>query len=323
MPLPPLRTLPVFEAVARLGSFSLAAEELRVSQSAVSHSIKQLEDNLGEALFQRGGHRVVLTEQGRQYLEPVSSALAQIERASERLRGDGGTELRLAVFSSFAVRWLIPRLPDLQRRHPQLEVMLEMLHEPPALSERLADAFITIQGEHRGFSSDPLYSERLFPICSRRFWQWMCDDLRQAGLIDTDTPEHIEAAWLTRYPLLSASSIIGQPGEDWQVWLAADHCELPGSIRMQHFSHMLMAHAAARYHQGIALTNDYMIDPADDPDMVVLPCYQVGTGDEFRLAYKTSRRNEPGIRMLRQWLRQQAEASGLRLEGERERQTRL
>ncbi|WP_290652489.1 LysR family transcriptional regulator [Aquisalimonas sp.] len=312
MRLPPLKALPVFEAVARLNSFSRAAEELRVSQSAVSHRIKQLEEYLGEPLFVRGGRKLALTEEGQQYLEAVSAALTQIERASEKLQGRGDTQLRLAVFSSFAVRWLIPRLPDLQRRHPALELMLEMTDHSPALSERVADAFITLQGRHTGFSSDLLYSERLFPICSRQFWQSMRSDLQQAGMIDTETPARIDAAWLTRYPLLSASSILGQPAEDWRVWLAAGGCGLPASARMQHFSHMLLAHAAARYHQGIALTNDYMIDPTDHPDMVILPCYTVKTGDEFRFAYKTSRRNEPGIRALKEWLQQQASASGLR-----------
>lgn len=311
MKLPPLKTLPVFEAVARLNSFSRAAEELRVSQSAVSHRIRQLEDYLGEALFLRGGRHLALTEEGRAYLETVSAALGQIERASEQLQGRGGTRLRLAVHSSFAVRWLIPRMPDLQRRHPEVELMLEMVDDAPALSERVADAFITLQAEQRGFTTEALYVERLFPICSRAFWQRLCTDLLQEGLIDSDMAERLDPAWLTRYPLLSASSIMGQPGEDWRTWLAAGGARLPATARIQHFSHMLMAHAATRHHQGIALTNDYMIDTADDPDLVCLPCYTVDTGDTFRLAYKSSRRNEPGLRVLRHWLVQQARVSGL------------
>lgn len=108
MKLPPLKALPVFEAVARLNSFSLAAQELAVSQSAVSHQIKHLETYLGEKLFWRSGRTLGLTDEGRQYLDAVSTALLQIERASEQLLGREESRLRLSVFSSFAVRWLVP-----------------------------------------------------------------------------------------------------------------------------------------------------------------------------------------------------------------------
>ncbi len=310
MQLPPLAALPVFATVARLNSFSRAAEELHLSQSAVSHRIKQLEDYLGEPLFLRAGRRLTLTDEGLRYLDAVAPALTRIEQASQTLRGEDSTRLRLAVFSSFAVRWLIPRLPDLQRRHPDIDLMLEMVDGPPGLSDRVADCFITLDVDQRGFSSALLYSERLFAICSRRFWDGMCEDLARAGLIDGDRPEHLEAHWLLRFPLLSASSIAGQPGADWELWLGAKGCGPTNDTRMQYFSHMLMAHAAARHHQGIALSNDYMLE-ADDADLVRLPAHTARTGDRFVVAHKTSRRNESGIRRLKQWLVQQADTSGL------------
>lgn len=312
MRLPPLPTLPVFEAVARLNSFSRAAEELRISQSAVSHRIKQLEDYLGEPLFVRAGRRLGVTTEGQRYLQEISPALGQIEQASEHLRGEDRTHLRLAVFSSFAVRWLIPRLPDLHRRHPTINLMLEMDDGSPSLSNRVADCFITTSARKRGYTAELLYAERLFPICSRKYWDWMRRDLRHAGLTTSDTPDSIEAAWLQRYPLLSASSILGQPGEDWRFWLSTAGCPVQSSTRVHHFSHMLMAHAAARHHQGVALSNDYMLDPADDADLVALPADTIPTGDEFLVAFKTSRRNEPGLRQLKGWLVQQAASSGLK-----------
>ncbi|HET8850027.1 MAG TPA: LysR family transcriptional regulator [Marinobacter sp.] len=134
MRLPPLKALPVFEAVARLRSFSQAANELAITQSAVSHQIKQLETYLGERLFWRSGRVVTLTDEGRQYFDAGGSALMQIERASEQLLGHEEARLRLSVFSSFAVRWLVPRLPYLQRLHPQLDLALEAFlgHAPDA-----------------------------------------------------------------------------------------------------------------------------------------------------------------------------------------------
>lgn len=313
MKLPPLKTLPVFEAVARLSSFSRAATELHISQSAVSHQIRQLEDYLGEPLFLRAGRRISLTEEGGQYYENIGPALHQIERASGQLQGEEDTQLRLAIYSSFAVSWLIPRLPRLQRLHPQLDLDLEMLSELPRMSDRVGDAFIAINPRQRGFSSELLYTERMFPVCSPTYWQQIREDLSARGLIEGPEPERVETAWIQHYTLLSATSIFEKKNEDWRRWLAADRHDLAPGTRVQHFSHMLLAHEAARHHQGIALSNDYMFNP-DDPGLVPLPCHRLTTGDEFHFAYKTARRNEPGIRTLRQWLVREAIRSGLRSE---------
>jgi len=311
MKLPPLKALPVFEAVARLNSFSRAAQELHISQSAVSHQIRLLEDYLGEALFVRNGRYLSLTEEGKSYFETVASALSQIERASEQLQGHEDMQVRLALFSSFAVRWLIPRLPGLQRQYPQLNLTLEMMSAEPQLSDRISDCFITLQHEQRGFTFDLIYSERLFPVCSRTLWQRLCADLLQQGLISSMEPESISAEHLKRLPLLSTYSIFGEKGEDWRRWFQEAGTHLPDTTRYQHFSHMLLTLEAARHHQGIALTNDYMYIPSEDPDLVMLPTHIMKTHDRFYVAYKSSRRQEPGIQILRRWLNEQARASGL------------
>lgn len=311
MKLPPLKALPVFEAVARLNSFSLAAQELAVSQSAVSHQIKQLETYLGEPLFWRSGRRLSLTDEGRQYLEAVSTALLQIERSSERLLGSEASRLRMSVFSSFAVRWLIPRLPDLQRLHPQLDLALEMSSEHPVLSDRIADCFITIHTDSPAYSYALLYVERLFPVCSQEYWQKICRELelndRECG------KEALSAKDLAVYPLLSAHSIFQRAAGDWQAWFAAvDEC-IPAQSRIQQFSHMLLALEAARFHQGIALANDYMLSTRQDSDdFVRLNTHPIETGDAFYFAWKTTRRHEPGIQLLRRWLVDQAIDGGLR-----------
>ncbi|WP_220348658.1 LysR substrate-binding domain-containing protein [Alkalilimnicola ehrlichii] len=302
-----MRALVVFAAVGRQNSFSRAAAELRVTQSAVSHQIRLLEEYLGEQLLLREGRKVSLTEAGQHYFEAIGTALSDIERASERLRGGETTELRLAAFSSFAVRWLVPRLPDLQRRYPELRLMLEMVDAPPELSDRVADCFILLASDQRGYSSELLYREALFPICSHHFWQRIQSDLQSEDSVG----DELTASWLTRYPLLSANSVLGGRGEDWRQWFAAAGVTDIGEARMQHFSHMLLAHEAVRHDQGIALTNDYMVSAGDDAEYVRLPCPHYVTGDEFHFLFKTSRRNEPAIRIIRQWLLQQARVSGL------------
>lgn len=310
MSLPPLKSLPAFEAVARLNSFSRAADELNVTQSAVSHRIRQLEDSLGEELFIRAGRKLSLSEAGEHFLDAVAPALAQIERAAARLRGGSDERLRLAVPSSLAVCWLIPRLPQLQRQHPEIELDLEMLSDMPHMSERIADCFLTVRYRQRGYQSHPLYIEQLFAICSRPYWQHIQETLRTQGLIDDDEPARLVPDWLAGFRLLSAASLFEQPGEDWRRWFAAAGAEPGTDTRLHHFSHMLLAHEAARHDQGIALSNDYMLDTEADPDLVRLPVPPMATGDEFHLAYKSSRRNEPAIRTLAGWLEEQAACSG-------------
>ncbi len=307
MKLPPLKALPVFEAAARLNSFSLAAEELSITQSAVSHQIKQLETWLGEPLFLRSGRHLQLTQEGHQYQEAVTSALLELEKASQRLLGQEKASLRLSVYSSFAVRWLVPRLPDLQQACPQLDLVLEMTGENPVLSDRVGDCFITIQKTSPAFDYELLYKEQLFPVVSRDYWHRM----QRERQLDSDNAQ-LSLADLIRYPLLSTHSIYQRTAGDWQAWFAVLDEPLPASARLQHFSHMLLALEAARYHQGIALTNDYMLaNRKDSDDFVRLPCHAVATGDHFYFAWKQARRQEASIQRLRHWLVAEARKTGL------------
>jgi DNA-binding transcriptional LysR family regulator len=280
----------------------------------VSHQIKQLETYLGEQLFWRSGRSVTLTDEGRQYFDAISSALLQVERASEQLLGHEQSRIRLSVFSSFAVRWLVPRLPELQRLHPQIDLALEMSSENPVLSERVADCFITIHPTVPAYSYEHLYTERLFPVCSQDYWQRIRRELGR------DAPEGrgqepLSPADVARFPLLSTHSIFDKPVGDWEAWYREVGEPVPDIARMQHFSHMLLALEAARFHQGIALTNDYMLSTRkDSEDFVRLPTHSVITGDKFYFAWKTSRRREKGIQLLRRWLVDEAIRGGLRAE---------
>lgn len=307
MNLPPLKALACFETVARLNSFSRAAEAMHVGQSAISHQIRQLEDHLGEVLFVRQGRSLSLTKEGQIYYDHIADALKQIERASDVLQGRDRTQLRFALFSSLAVRWFIPRMPKLQAKHPLLDLSLEMTTDNPTLSERTADCFMTFTNSPRGFTTDLLYAERLFAICSRPYWQHICQTLNR----DEDLNVPLAAEDLQTFPLLSAHSVFRKANEDWRRYLAAADLTLSANTRVHQFSHILLALEAARHHQGIALTNDYMFSAPDDPDLIRLPCHTYKTGDSFYFAFKTSRRDDPAIQALRQWLQAEARASGL------------
>lgn len=212
MKLPPLRAVQYFEVVARLLSFSRAALELNVSQSAVSHQIRLLEDFLGERLLLRQGRLLSLTPQGEIYFEGIAAGLVQIAQSSEQLRGGGEMRVRLAVYSSFAVKWLIPRLAGLRQLYPELDLSLEMVAEDPELSDRVADGFITVSPEGPGYMHDLLYRERLMPVCSRRMWQ------------------QVEGEWpatLWQLPLLSIQAIYREKGEDWRRWAEMGGLTIP------------------------------------------------------------------------------------------------
>lgn len=304
MNLPPLKSLPVFESVARLNSFSQAANELHITQSAVSHHIKALEDYLGEQLFLRSGRKLELTTEGRQYLDNITGSLNQIARATENMKGITETKLRLAVYSSFAVYWLIPRLPKLKRQYPNLDLTIEMTFSEPELSDRTADCFITIENEKRGFEFDWFYTERLFPVCSHSFYQDLISELGVETTEELETLLKQQPEVLGKFPLITSYSMYERYAEDWRRWYGEQQRTLPEDINFHRFSHLMLAHEAAAHSLGIALVNDYMFNETTPEDgLIKLPCTAHNAQDSFYIAYKYSRRHEPALTQLRNWLR--------------------
>ncbi|MFH4509488.1 LysR family transcriptional regulator [Vibrio alginolyticus] len=292
MKLPPLRAVHCFESVARNSSFSLAAEELNVTQSAVSHQIRLLEDYLGESLFIRQGRKLSLSDTGTRYLDDISPAISSIAMASQKVReGDKGS-IRLAIYSSLAVKWLIPRLSDFKRLHPEIDLTLNMVVGDPEQTDSVGDCFITVEKPKRNYMSVKLYAETLYPVCSHKIWK---------ELQDQPIPE---ALW--RYPILSTDSIYRERGKDWAEWCRAGGYTLPKDVDVQHFSHMLLAIEAARYDQGIAFANDFMLNERDKAhDLVYIPSHGLETGDSFYFIHKKSRAKQAEIIKLTNWLKQQ------------------
>src|SRR5439155_11921009 len=120
--LPPLHTLRAFEVAARQLSFSRAAAELNLTHGAISHQMKALERDLGVALFQRRSRGVALTEPGRQLAAAVREGLDRIARGVVDLRAHPVHNLTVSVLPAFATHWLIPRLADFGRRHPDIDI---------------------------------------------------------------------------------------------------------------------------------------------------------------------------------------------------------
>jgi LysR family transcriptional regulator, glycine cleavage system transcriptional activator len=168
--LPPLNGLKAFEAAARSESFTRAAQELNVTQGAVSQQVKRLEDTLGLKLFRRERQRLILTEAGRNYLVVIRDALDQIAVGTQRLsqRQESGV-LTISTSADFAAKWLVNRLSRFAERHPDVD--LRVSATAPYADFARDDVDIAIRhgdGNWPGLDLQRLYSERLFPVCSPR-----------------------------------------------------------------------------------------------------------------------------------------------------------
>lgn len=169
--LPSTSALAAFEAVARRGSFTEAAEELSLTQGAVSRQIRQLEDQLGAALFERTSRHVELTPQGRLYAEAVGGALQTIRQASIRvMAGSGHQVLRLAVLPTFGSRWLMPRISSFLRANPGITLdLVSRIGRIDLKAEGIDAAIQNGAMDWPGAVCLPLMSENLIPVASPAF----------------------------------------------------------------------------------------------------------------------------------------------------------
>ncbi|QSQ17705.1 transcriptional regulator GcvA [Myxococcus landrumensis] len=196
--IPPLGALRAFEAGARHLSFTRAATELRVTQAAISHQVRQLEDWLGVSLFERRGHALTLTRKGLEYLRELTPVFERLSEATTRLSEAEQGPLRLTVLPSFASCWLLPRLEGFRALHPGVELHLTSAAE---LWDFLDDRFdIGIRsglGRWTGLKAEPLASEGLSPVCSPAVAKKLRSpsDLVKVRLIH-DTPKDGWRRWL-------------------------------------------------------------------------------------------------------------------------------
>jgi LysR family glycine cleavage system transcriptional activator len=166
-PFPPLNPLRVFEVAARLESFTAAATELGVTQSAVSRQVATLESFLGTKLFARERHGVRLTKEGRTYRDGVSPAFAMIGAASAALTNPRAKPLRLRIYTTFAAKWLIKRLPKFQDAYPDITVQLSASAEDVNFARDDVDLAIQFgRGDWRDVEAKLLIGDVIQPVCS-------------------------------------------------------------------------------------------------------------------------------------------------------------
>jgi DNA-binding transcriptional LysR family regulator len=168
--LPPVANLLAFEAVARRRSFGLAAAELHLTASAISHQVARLEADLGVRLFERSAHGVRLSDAGERYLERVAGALAAISTATEDLRKGVGNSLYVHSAPSIASLWLMPRLRGFAQAHPDIALNLSAAHTPSDFALGQADLDIRYGvPQWDDLVVEPLFVERIVPLASPGF----------------------------------------------------------------------------------------------------------------------------------------------------------
>lgn len=168
--IPPLSALQAFETIARRRSFALAAEELHLTPSAVSHQVAKLESLLGVRLFERSARGVELTPAGQQYLQRVASALGAINTATEDLRHGVQDTLYVHSSPSFASLWLMPRIARFADRHPHISLVLSASHVHSDFQLGQMDIDIRYgQPNWPNLEVEPIFTERILPLASPEF----------------------------------------------------------------------------------------------------------------------------------------------------------
>jgi LysR family glycine cleavage system transcriptional activator len=276
-----LNSLRVFEAAARQLSFTRAAAELFVTQAAVSHQIKGLEDWLGLRLFRRQSRQIMLTDAGQAYLPEVRDALDGLERATRRLlnRGSSGP-LRVSCLASFAANWLVPRLGRFRQLHPDIDVMISANDLIVDFSRDREEVDIAIRygaGGWPGLEVILLMTEEFFPVCS-------------PGYLKDSAPLR-EPADLRHHTLLHDDMEL-----NWAAWLKINGVRDVDATRGLTFNLSNILVDAALAGQGVALARSALVEHHLAAERLVTPfrvklparlayylVFPKGAGDDPRL----------------------------------------
>lgn len=284
--LPSLAVLRSFEAAARHESFTHAAEELNLTQGAISRQVKELEETIGAPLFRREGRSVRLTQTGFDLARSLSSDLESLRNSiSEAMAaGKGRSLLKLAVLPTFCDRWLVPRLSDFLSRHPEIQLSIATRDRPFNLSEERFDMAIHFgRDDWPGGHLTHLCSETLFAVASPAF---------------RDRHEIEDPADLTRVPLLQLETRAGA-WSDWFAFCGLAQRNEPPSIQFDQFSTII---TAAKHALGAALLPSYLIEPELQSGSLVRLVEKELSTDNSYCVVAASKDPPVNVRKMTHWL---------------------
>ncbi|TVO77786.1 transcriptional regulator GcvA [Sedimenticola selenatireducens] len=290
---PPLNAIRAFEAAARHLSFSLAAEELHVTASAVSHQIKTLEEYLDIKLFIRQTRQVTLTPEAQAYLPAIRMGLDQINEATRRAMSRQDTVIRINLAPAIAGGWLIPRLYDFYNKHTDVEI--EITTSMKLVDFNRSDVDLAVRfgkGHWQGLRSHLLLNELLIPVCSPKL------------LTKNDHPESPEA--LLKFPLLH----VKPKATDWQEWFQAAgiaHEALKMGAGFQSSPLMLDAVEAGL---GYGIVSRHLVEQELASNRIVIPfdISLIGSNGYY-LVYPENRCKDHKVVLFRDWVLNQTKTT--------------
>lgn len=284
--LPPLNALKAFEASARLLSFTKAAAELFVTQAAVSHQIKALENHLGLKLFMRKSRALLLTEEGQSYYLDIKDIFVSIQDATDRLlaKGAKGT-ITVAIQPSVAIQWLVPRLTEFNKLHPDIDVRIKADdRDDETLADDVDIAFYYGRGVWPGITAEKVIAEYLQPVCSPML---LVGDNAINGLED-----------LKHHTLLHDTH-----RRDWKRWFKYVGLKSNKVDQGPIFSHSAIALQSAIHGQGVALINNTLSKADIDAGRLVTPFNKVLVNkDAYYIVCRENQLDMGRIAPFRDWV---------------------
>ncbi len=293
----PYTSLRAFEAMARHGSFSAAADELGVSQSAVSQHVKTLEEWLGHQLITRGPRRSEPTRDGARLAQAITDGLTGISDVCEDIRDKHRADNKIVISCSpgLAFIWLFPRLMRFDLAHPHLSISIATDTGVDRFSTAQADIGIRYgMGDNPGFLVEPLMDEDLFPVCA-------------PALMAGSHPVH-QLSDLAYHTQLRDEFTPGlQHPPSWEYWARMNDLSLPAPARIRRFSQSNMVVQAAIEGVGVALGRGPLVVDALHDGRLVRPFPHVARSRlKYWLVYSESVRSMRGVRQFIDWIKSEA-----------------
>lgn len=283
--LPVLSSLRAFEAAGRHLSFSRAADELLITQSAVSHHVRKVEEELGVSLFVRQTRSVALTPEGRRYLACLSEAFDLMAKGTDEIRVSERRTLRVSLLASFAMHWLISRLARFTAAHPDIDLALDPSIRPADLAVEPIDLAIRYgRGGWDGTKSRMFLAEDISPVCSPGL-------LAGAAALrhPRDLLEHTLLLSFTRDPF------------EWPSWSAKAGADLAGARSIMLHDYNIVLQAAVDG-QGVAMGRRTLIADHLRSGALVEPFKDIRMSDGLGYWIVMPERPKPQARVFAEWL---------------------
>lgn len=305
--MPSLRAVRCFVAAARYQSFTRAAEALCVTQAAISRQIRELEEHLGTALFERVGRSVKLTTAGAQFFEAAQLSFLNIAQAAERVRKNFGSDARRTVVvccsPAFSALWMAHRLPSFFSDNPDIDLDLVTTQNFLSLEPGIQpDIFITKMPRVReGYASVPLFHDRIYPVCTPAYL---------AAHPDIASLEGLRNSVLLNLSPYGRSQVAEHV--DWRAWLAIHRIDIED--RLKNSAHYFNANdynlliQMVLGNQGVALGFDQLVRPLVDQGLLVRPVEQELILEDTRhyLACREDKAEDSALQRFRHWFLEQS-----------------